>query len=341
MSPNNENRPKVLRLGVIEHAHSSWASVEEIADVFTPKSTNRADFLEEAASGTFDGCVAAYRTFDSFEVTGKIDGELLDALPRSLRFICHNGAGYDQVDVQACTAHNIRVSNTPTAVDDATADIGIFLLLGALRNLAVGMAAIRAGEWRGSTLPALGHDPQGKVLGILGMGGIGRNMAAKARAFGMKIRYYNRTRLEPDIETELGAEYVGFDELLAKSDVLSLNLPLNANTRHIISQGEFAKMKKGIVIVNTARGAVIDEAALVEALDSGQVSSAGLDVYEQEPCVHPGLLSNPRVLLVPHMGTWTVETETKMEEWAISNVRMAIERGRLRSMVPEQRDMRG
>ncbi|KAK3292062.1 uncharacterized protein B0H64DRAFT_405521 [Chaetomium fimeti] len=339
MSPNDRNRPKVLRLGVIVHAHSAWASVEEIADVFTPKSTNRADFLEEAASGAFDGCVAAYRTFDSFEVTGKIDGELLDALPRSLRFVCHNGAGYDQVDVQACTAHNIRVSNTPTAVDDATADIGIFLLLGALRNLAVGMAAIRAGEWRGSTLPALGHDPQGKVLGILGMGGIGRNMAAKARAFGMKIRYYNRTRLASDIEAELGAEYVGFDELLAESDVLSLNLPLNANTRHIISQGEFAKMKKGIVIVNTARGAVIDEAALVEALDSGQVCSAGLDVYEQEPCVHPGLLSNPRVLLVPHMGTWTVETETKMEEWAISNVRMAIEQGRLRSMVPEQRDM--
>jgi hypothetical protein len=230
MSPNDENRPKVLRLGVIEHAHSAWASVEEIADVFTPKSTNRADFLEEAASGAFDDCVAAYRTFDSFEVTGKIDGELLDALPRSLRFICHNGAGYDQVDVQACTAHNIRVSNTPTAVDDATADIGIFLLLGALRNLAVGMAAIRAGEWRGSTLPALGHDPQGKVLGILGMGGIGRNMAAKARAFGMKIRYYNRTRLEPDIEAELGAEYVGFDELLGESDVLSLNLPLNVGT---------------------------------------------------------------------------------------------------------------
>lgn len=211
-------------------AHSAWASVEEIADVLTPKSTNRADFLEEAASGAFDDCVAAYRTFDSFEVTGKIDGELLDALPRSLRFICHNGAGYDQVDVHACTAHNIRVSNTPTAVDDATADIGIFLLLGALRNLAVGMAAIRAGEWRGSTLPALGHDPQGKVLGVLGMGGIGRNMAAKARAFGMKIRYYNRTRLVSEIEAELGAEYVGFDELLAESDVLSLNLPLNVGS---------------------------------------------------------------------------------------------------------------
>ncbi|KAL2139073.1 hypothetical protein VTI28DRAFT_5840 [Corynascus sepedonium] len=339
MSSTDGKRPRVLLLGAIEHAHSAWASIVEIADVLTPKSTSRAAFLEEAASGVFDGCVAAYRTFDSFDVTGKVDGELLGALPRSLRFICHNGAGYDQVDVQACTAHGIRVSNTPTAVDDATADIGIFLLLGALRNLAVGMAALRAGKWRGSPAPPLGHDPQGKVLGILGMGGIGRNMAKKALAFGMKIRYYNRTRLEHSVEDELAAEYVGFDELLAESDVLSLNLPLNKDTRHIISRQEFAKMKKGVVIVNTARGAVIEEAALVEALNSGHVSSAGLDVYEQEPNIHPGLISNPRVLLVPHMGTWTVETETKMEEWAISNLRMAIEQGRLRSIVPEQQNM--
>ncbi|SPQ23940.1 32b52c10-8356-4efb-826a-a69afccd1af0 [Thermothielavioides terrestris] len=314
MSCSAGERPKVLLLGLIEHAHAAWASVEEIADILTPRSTNRADFLEEAASGAFDGCIAAYRTFDSFSVTGKIDGELLEALPRSLRFICHNGAGYDQVDIQACTAHGIRVSNTPTAVDDATADTAIFLLLGAIRNLAVGMASLRAGNWRGVSAPALGHDPQGKILGILGMGGIGRNMAKKALAFGMKIRYHNRTRLDQSVEEELGAEYVSFDELLAESDVLSLNLPLNQSTRHIISRREFGKMKKGIVIVNTARGAIIDEAALVEALDSGHVSSAGLDVYENEPSIHPGLLANPRILLVPHMGTWTVETERKMEE---------------------------
>ncbi|KAK0741948.1 D-isomer specific 2-hydroxyacid dehydrogenase [Apiosordaria backusii] len=338
-SSEGGSRPKVLLLGDIEHARSSWEAISEIAEVLTPKSTNRADFLQEASSGAFDGCVAAYRTFDSFEVTGKVDAELLQAMPRSLRFICHNGAGYDQVDVQACTAHNIRVSNTPTAVDDATADMGIFLLLGALRNVAVGMSSLRAGEWRGKTLPALGHDPRGKVLGILGMGGIGRNMAKKALAFGMRIRYHNRARLDPGVEKEMDAEYVDFDTLLAESDVLSLNLPLNPKTRHIISRNEFRKTKPGIVIVNTARGAVIDEAALVEALESGQVSSAGLDVYENEPEIHPGLLANPRVLLVPHMGTFTVETETKMEEWAISNVRMAVEAGCLRSIVPEQRGM--
>lgn len=138
-----------------------------------------------------------------------------------------SGAGYDQVDIQACTSHSVRVSNTPTAVDDATADITIFLLLGALRNLPVSMKALRESKFRGSPLPALGHDPQGKILGILGMGGIGRNVAAKARAFGMKIRYHNRNKLSP--EDEDGAEYVSFETLLKESDVLSLNLPLNVS----------------------------------------------------------------------------------------------------------------
>jgi lactate dehydrogenase-like 2-hydroxyacid dehydrogenase len=297
---------------------------------------------------------------------------MLAALPQSLRYICHNGAGYDQVDVPACTAREIRVSNTPTAVDDATADIGIFLMLGALRNLAVSMASLRAGQWRGETLPALGHDPQGKVLGILGMGGIGRNFAKKALAFGMKIRYYNRTRLDESIEKEISAEYVDFDTLLRESDVLSLNLPLNVSylfmpqlshhypnalstatqfvstprltlhqdqTRRIISRDQFNQMKQGVVVVNTARGAVMDEGALVEALNSGHVFSAGLDVYEEEPKVHPGLIDNPRVLLVPHMGTYTEETQTKMEEWTISNVRKALTEGKLRSIVPEQKHL--
>ncbi|KAG5925015.1 hypothetical protein E4U53_003363, partial [Claviceps sorghi] len=218
-------RPKVLLLGEIEHAHDAWSNIAQIANVLTPKAKNREEFLAECQSGAFDGVTVAYRTFDSLDVTGRIDNELLDALPSSLRFLCHNGAGYDQVDIPACTSHAVHVSNTPTAVDDATADITIWLLLGALRNFPVGMSALRAGHWRGSPLPRLGHDPQGKVLGILGMGGIGRNVAAKARAFGMKIRYHNRTRLSAELEE--GAEYVSFETLLGESDVLSLNLPLN------------------------------------------------------------------------------------------------------------------
>lgn len=333
----NGFRPKVLQLGIIEHAHEAWAAIGEIADIVVPESIDRAGFLEEAKSGAFDGCGVAYRTFDSFAITGKVDAEMLAVLPPSLRFICHNGAGYDQVDVPACTARGIRVSNAPTAVDDATADIAIFLMLGALRNLAVSMSSLRAGLWRGKQPPALGHDPQGKILGILGMGGIGRNMAKKAVAFGMKVRYYNRSRLDEGIEKEIDAEYVDFETLLQESDVLSLNLPLNPHTRHIVAAPQFAQMKRGIIIVNTARGAVMDEAALVDALESGQVSSVGLDVYEDEPAIHPGLLANPRLFLVPHMGTYTVETQTKMEEWTISNVRMAVKQGKLRSIVPEQK----
>ncbi|KJZ73037.1 hypothetical protein HIM_07609 [Hirsutella minnesotensis 3608] len=331
------DKPIVLLLGKIEHAHDAWSAISELARVIEPTAADRDAFMAESRSGAFDGALVAYRTLESVDVTGRIDAELLDALPRSLAFLCHNGAGYDQVDVAACTAHGVRVSNTPTAVDDATADLTMWLLLGALRNLPTSMAALRAGTWRGNPPPALGRDPQGKVLGILGMGGIGRNVARKARAFGMTVRYHNRSPLDPGLED--GAEYVGFETLLRESDVLSLNLPLNAHTRHTISVPQFAMMKPGIVIVNTARGAVMDEAALVDALDSGRVASVGLDVYEDEPEIHPGLLANQSVLLVPHMGTWTKETQTKMEEWAISNVRMALTDAKLRSIVPEQRDM--
>jgi glyoxylate reductase len=341
-------------------AHEAWADIATIATVYTPKSTSRAAFLQECASGAFDGCAVAYRTFDSFDITGRVDTELVSALPSSLRFICHNGAGYDQIDTYACRVRGIKVSNTPTAVDDATADIGMFLMLGALRGVNVAMTSLREGKWRGDPLPALGHDPEGKVLGILGMGGIGKNMARKARAFGMRIRYHNRTRLDAAKEKEVEAEYVDFDTLLKESDVLSLNLPLNVSlsaslhvvvctadlyasiqpkTRHTISGPQFAQMKRGMVIVNTARGAVMDEAALVDALKEGQVGSVGLDVYEEEPKIHPGLVSNPRVLLVPHLGTWTVETQTKMEEWTISNVKMAVQEGRLRSIIPEMKDL--
>lgn len=214
--------------------------------------------------------------------------------------------------------------------------------------------ALRNGHWKGSPPPPLGHDPQGKVLGILGMGGIGRNLKQKAAAFGMTAQYYNRSKLSEELSG--GAKYVSFEELLKTSDVLSLNLPLNVSiplvqtketrltetqkqTRHIISTKEFELMKKGVVIVNTARGAVMDEDALVKALESGQVWSCGLDVFEEEPKVHAGLIANPHVMLLPHMGTWTVETQTKMEIWCIENVRSAIEKGKLTSPVGEQKDM--
>ncbi|KAL0472609.1 glyoxylate reductase [Neurospora intermedia] len=368
MGSEEQQKPKILLLGTIEHAHEAWSRITSIADIIQPTSTDRPSFLSECRSGAFSSCLLAYRTFDSTALTGPLDHELISALPSSIKYICHVGAGYDAISIPACTARGIRVSNTPSAVDEATADCALFLLLGAMRNFNAGMTALRRNEWRGGTeeevemtktktikMPPLGRDPRGKTLGILGMGGIGKCLARKvAGAFGMKVQYLNRKRdWEGEKELLMSSEQGGggsppgvevewvetMEELLRASDVLSLNLPLNAETRHIISTKEFAMMKPGIVIINTARGAVMDEAALVEALESGQVQSVGLDVYENEPEIHPGLLANPNVMLVPHMGTWTVETETKMEEWAISNVRMAIEEGKLRSIVPEQRDM--
>ncbi|KAK2732487.1 hypothetical protein FQN57_002620 [Myotisia sp. PD_48] len=331
-----EQKPKVLLLGKIDHAHTAWQNLSDIGELVKPRSTNRADFIEECRSGQLDGVLVAYRTFGSASITGLFDKELVDLLPKSMKYLAHCGAGYDQVDIDACSARSpaLLVSNVPTAVDDATADVNMFLIIGALRNFNTGMQALREGKWKGSPLPALGHDPQGKILGILGMGGIGRNLKKKAEAFGMTILYHNRRKLSDELAA--GANYVSFDELLSQSDILSLNLPLNPNTRHIISHSEFDKMKTGVVIVNTARGAVIDEDALVEALDSGKVRSVGLDVFEEEPKIHPGLIRNPNVMLVPHMGTWTVETQTAMEEWAIDNIRQAIETGKLKSPVFEQ-----
>jgi hypothetical protein len=179
-------------------------------------------------------------------------------------------------------------------------------MLGALRRIHIPYSSIRSGAWRGPS-PQLGYDPQQKILGILGMGGIGQEVAARARAFGMSIQYYNRSRLTPELEK--GAKYVSFEELMKTSDVLSLNCSLRKETVGIIGRKEFAMMKDGVILVNTARGKLVDEQALVDALDDGKVFSAGLDVYEEEPKVHEGLLNNPNVVLLPHIGTATKETQ--------------------------------
>lgn len=173
------------------------------------------------------------------------------------------------------------------------------------------------------------------MLGILGMGGIGRATAQRAKAFGMKIQYHNRRQLPASEED--GAKYVTFDELLATSDVLSLNLSLNDSTRHIIGKKEFGKMKDGIVIVNTARGPLIDEAALVDALKEGKVWSAGLDVFEEEPKIHQGLLDAENVVLLPHMGTATYETQRDMELLVLDNLKSAIQDDKLLTQVREQK----
>ncbi|KAF1966353.1 glyoxylate reductase [Bimuria novae-zelandiae CBS 107.79] len=323
-----------LLIGALTHTRKEWEACGKVASkLYEYPSGTRDEFISKCKSGAFDGIYALYRSNDSNQYTGNFNDELLDVLPKSLKYICHNGAGYDNIDVPACTKRGIAVSSTPIAVNDATADVAIFLMLGALRNITQSFQAVRQGKWRGNF--ALGHDPKNKVLGILGMGGIGRAIAQRAKAFGMKIQYHNRRQLSASEEE--GAKYVTFDELLATSDVLSLNLSLNPSTRHIIGKPEFDKMKDGIVIVNTARGPLIDEAALVDALKSGKVWSAGLDVFEEEPKIHQGLLDAENVVLLPHMGTATYETQRDMELLVLDNLKSAIQEDKLLTQVPEQK----
>ncbi|CAG9998542.1 unnamed protein product [Clonostachys byssicola] len=331
------SRPKVMLLGTLEHAQDAWSSLAPIADSIRPKSTNRADFIKEAKSGAFDGVVALYRDYYSVTVSGRFDAELLDAMPKSFKYICHNGAGYDQIDVAACTERGIQVSHTPGAVNESTADLAIWLAVGALRNLPISVHSCHAGAWRGNPAPALGHDPQGKTMGILGFGGIGRTVAKRAMAFGMTVNFYDPFPVDPKLHG--GARSVSLDTLLEESDIISIHIPLTPETHHFISTPQFDKMKDGVVVVNTARGPILDEAALVKALASGKVASAGLDVFEKEPEINPGLLANKKVLLVPHMGTWSVETQTKMEVLAIDNVRSAVTKNKLITQVPEQRSI--
>ncbi|KAI0593142.1 D-isomer specific 2-hydroxyacid dehydrogenase [Biscogniauxia sp. FL1348] len=332
----SSGKPKILLIGEVEHAHREWEALSNIADIVKTSARNREDFIRDCKKGSLDGVVAAYRTLASVSITGNFDKELINCLPKSWIFLCHSGAGYDQIDIEACTARQppLYVSNTPNVTDDSTADTAIYLLIGALRNFNVAMTSLRRGDWRGSPLPNLGHDPQNKVLGILGMGSIGINIAKRARALGMTIIYHSRRKLAEEKVDR--AAYVSFEDLLRKSDVLSLNLPLNPQTHHIISTKEFKLMKPTAVVINTARGAIIDEDALVQALNQGLIAGAGLDVYENEPEVHNGLLESNKVMLLPHMGTWTVETQYQMEICTISNISSALKERKLVSVVPEQ-----
>jgi glyoxylate reductase len=326
-------KPTVLLLGGLAHCSKEWSQCASKYMLKEFQKGTRAQFLSNCKNGEYDDVVGLYRSNNSVSETGPFDKDLLSVLPKSLKYIAHNGAGYDNIDVEAFTNAGIAISSTPIAVDDSTADTAIFLLLGALRHAQVPLNAIRAGKWRGAT--PIGHDPQDKILGILGMGGIGRAVAHRARAFGMQIIYHNRTQLSPELEED--AKYVSFDELLAQSDVLSLNLALNAKTKHIISAPEFAKMKDGVVIINTARGALIKEKDLVSALDSGKVSSAGLDVFEEEPKVDEGLLRNDRIFIVPHIGTNTYETQREMELLVLRNLESAVDGKGLLTQIPEQK----
>ncbi|KND87462.1 putative 2-hydroxyacid dehydrogenase UNK4.10 [Tolypocladium ophioglossoides CBS 100239] len=338
MTAQDSSRPGILMLGIVHHPKPEFEKLSEVADVRQVTSGTREEFIRDCDAGKYNNVVAISRTYDSVAITGRFDAELVSHLPSSVKFLSHNGAGYDQIDVKPCTERNIAVSNTPSAVDAATANTAVFLMLGALRRAWIPQLAVREGKWRGES--PLGRDPDGLTLGILGMGGIGTATAKRATAFGFRLQYHNRKPVD-GLETQFGGQnvptYVGFEELLRTSDVISVHLPLGPATKGLIGAKELGTMKDGVIIVNTARGPIIDEAALVSSLESGKVWSVGLDVFEKEPEIHPGLLKHPGAVLLPHIGTATVDTQRRMEILVIDNVRSAVTKGKFLTQVSEQK----
>ena len=253
-------------------------------------------------------------------LSDRIDVELLDSAP-ALKVIANYAVGYDNIDVGAARDRGIEVTNTPGVLTEATADLAWALLLAAARNLGAGERMVRAGEWTGwGPMQLLGEPLQGRTLGIVGMGAIGQAVARRGKGFGMEIVYFNRNRVSPEIESSLGAEFVSFDQLLRRSDFLSLHAPLNEHSRHLFNQQTFQLMKSTAVLVNTARGALIDEVELVAALRDGRLAAAGLDVYEFEPKITEGLLGLDNVVLAPHLGSASTLARGDMVRLCCENV---------------------
>jgi glyoxylate reductase len=268
--------------------------------------------LHEAVAGA-DGVVTLLHD--------RVDDAFLDAAGPGLRIVANVAVGYDNVDVGACAGRGVVVTNTPGVLTEATADLAFALILMATRRLGEGERLIRAQTpWSWSMFFMLGSGIQGKTLGIVGLGKIGQATARRARAFGMEIAYSGRRRASTEVEAELGARFLSFEELLGAADVVSLHCPLNVETRHLIDAAALDRMKPTAFLVNTTRGPVVDEAALAAALRGGAIAGAGLDVFEREPEVHPDLLGLENVVLIPHLGSATVETRTAMGVLAARNV---------------------
>jgi glyoxylate reductase len=252
--------------------------------------------------------------------TEKVDGEVMDAASEALRVIANMAVGYDNVDVEAAAERGVVVTNTPGVLDETTADVAFLLLLAAARRLGEGERLLRAGRWKWwGPKQLMGRDIWGKRLGILGLGRIGQAVARRAKGFGMDVLYYNRSRKE-EAEQELGARYMDLDELLETADFVSVHTPLTDETHHLIGPKELGRMKPTAILVNTSRGPVVDEGALAEALAGGRIFAAGLDVYEEEPVVHPKLLELENVVLAPHIGSASIETRDKMAALAAENI---------------------
>lgn len=252
-------------------------------------------------------------------LTEKIDDETLDAAGPSLRIVANVAVGYDNIDVPACTKRNVAVTNTPGVLDETTADFTWTLLMAVARRLVEADHMARSGAWKKWNLDQLcGTDIWGKTLGIIGFGRIGRAVARRATGFRMRVIYNSTTRAPMEIEKELNAEYVSRDAVFEQADFVSLHVPLNSATRGLLGPAELAKMKPTAFLINTTRGPVVQETALIDALERGLIAGAALDVFEHEPIIPDGLRRD-NVVLAPHLGSASIETRTKMAMIAVEN----------------------
>ncbi len=253
-------------------------------------------------------------------LTDEVSKELIDSLP-DLKIISNVGVGYNNIDYEYALSKGIVVTNTPGVLTESTADLTFALILGVARRILEADRFLRDGKFKGWDLTLfLGLELSQATLGIIGMGRIGQAVARRAKGFGMKIIYHNRKRVSEDSEKELSAKYVPFDELISTSDIISLHCPLTKETHHLIDKNEFLKMKDGVIIINTARGPVINEKELVNFLKNGKVKGAGLDVFEREPEVEGDLLHMENVILLPHIGSATHYTRKRIVTLAVNNV---------------------
>ncbi len=262
-------------------------------------------------------------------VTDRIDAAVMAAggAGGRLKLLANFGVGVDHIDLAAARAANVVVTNTPGVLTDDTADMVMALILSVPRRLAEGEKLVRAGEWRGwSPTGMLGHRITGKRLGIIGMGRIGRAVATRARGFGLTVHYHNRHRLPLEVEHELEATWWdNLDAMLARVDIITINCPHTPETHHLIGAKQFALMQRQAYIINAARGEIVDENALCEALAAGRIAGAGLDVFENEPAIDARLIDLPGVVLIPHMGSATFEGRQAMGEKVIANIRVWVD----------------
>lgn len=284
-----------------------------------------AEFNVDDAPMSRDALIAAMQRADVLvpTLTDQIDREMIAAASDRLGLIANFGAGIEHIDLAAARARKIIVTNTPGVFTDDTADMTMAMIIAVSRRLAAGIRVLLSGQWSGwGPSSLLGHRLGGKTLAIIGLGRIGQAVAHRARAFGLEVIYHNRHRLPAAIETMLGVRYeADLDSMIARADILSLHCPATAETRNILSAERIAAMKPDAYVINTSRGELIDESALIAALESERLAGAGLDVFSHEPAVDPRLLALPNVVAIPHMGSATVEGREASGEKVIANIR--------------------